>query len=167
MSGMVGALLVTVLFVVAFVAFRALTRDEVAVEREPIDYLPVVERAAQSGDEVVHPPDLPEGWIATSVDYTGGDRPVWGLGILTDEGAFAGLRQEDTNVDDLVETYVDEDAVQGEPVDIDGALGGTWQSWSDEGGDHAYSTTVGDETVLVYGSAPAAELRDLAGRLTR
>ena len=35
----------------------------------------------------------------------------------------------------------------------------TWTTWTDEGGDTGYAAEVGDETVLVYGSAPAEDLK--------
>ena len=43
-------------------------------------------------------------------------------------------------------------------VTVEGAIVPEWQEWSDAGGDHAYSATVGDSEVLVYGSAPTEDL---------
>jgi hypothetical protein len=47
----------------------------------------------------------------------------------------------------------------------------TWQTWSDVGGDHAFSAELtsgplAGQTVLVYGSAPVADQETLIGRLT-
>ena len=38
---------------------------------------------------------LPSGWVATSVDYLPGDRPAFGVGMLTADGKFVGMRQQD------------------------------------------------------------------------
>ena len=43
----------------------------------------------------------------------------------------------------------------------------TWQTWSDEGGDVGYSTELGDEALIVYGSAPAEDVETYIGLLTR
>ena len=101
------------------------------------------------------------GWVATSVDLAAGDDPRWGLGLLSDDGDFVGVRQEDTSVEELVRTYVDEDAVPGEAVTFDSPVAREWGTWTDESGDIGYTTELGDDAVLVYGSAPAADIEEL------
>ncbi len=165
-AGGVGSMIVLVAVVLAFVLFRDAFRDNDAVELEPVDYLAVVGPAQESGFEVVYPPSLPRGWRATSVDYDPGTRPAWGVGMLTAEGKFVGLRQEDDDLDSLLETYVDEEAVEGERVDVDGAIVTEWQEWSDDGGDHAFTATVADHEVMVYGSAPVEDLLLVVRSLT-
>ena len=92
---------------------------------------------------MVHPCRLPEGWQATSNSFARGTPPKWGLGFVTDDEEFVGLRQEQTDVGDLLETYVDKSADQGQDADPANDLGVTsWQTWSDSGGDHAFSTTL-------------------------
>jgi hypothetical protein len=167
MGGMVGAMLVVVVVVVAFVALRGLNREQPDVRPEPVDYLAAVEQARSAGITPVHPPALPDGWIATSVHVAAVDSPEWGMGVLTDDGAFVGLRQEDVGVDSLVSTYVDEEATRGNEVDLEGELPGPWQSWSDEGGDVGYTTELGDEALLVYGSAPRRDVEAFAALLER
>jgi hypothetical protein len=167
MAGMVGAMLATLLAVGAFIGLRAVGRDQTTVEQEPVDYLSAVRNAEDAGVQVVHPRELPRGWVATSVDLASGDRPTWGMGVLTEEGRFVGLRQADVAVEELVETYVDEEATQGGEARLDSDVGDAWQQWSDEGGDTGYSTEVDGESVLVYGSAPADELEALVGLLTK
>jgi hypothetical protein len=49
---------------------------------------------------------------------------------------------------------------------MSGCVGGPWKSWSDTGGDHALSSAVGKDTLLVYGSAPEADLERFAELLT-
>ena len=166
-NGMVGALIVTVLFVVAFVAWRSLFRTDVDDTPVAVDWQESVQLAEQADLRVVHPRELPDGWTATSTDLSAGDDPRWGLGVLTADGDFVGIRQQDSSIDDLVELYVDEDAEQGDDARIPSEISDTWQTFSDAGGDHGYATEIGDEAVLVYGSAPVAEIEAYLGALTR
>lgn len=166
MAGMVGAMLVTLLVIGAFVIFRAVNREELAIEPEPVDHLPSVEAAQDAGYRVAYPRRLPEGWRVTSLDLRTGDDPVWGLGILTDEDRFVGLRQQDEEVETLVETYVDPEFRTGPAVAVRGDLAGVvpeWQRYDDAGGDQAFAGEMGDEVLLVFGSDAAAvqELVDL------
>ena len=166
-NGLVGALVVTLLAVGVFWTVRSLVRTEVEVEPEPVDYAESVEAARGAGFDVVAPVGLPEGWIATAIDLTQTDPPAWGMGVLTAEGKFVGLRQEAKSVDDLVDANIDEDAVEGEPLTLDSAVGETWQTWTDEGGDTGYSIEYADETLLVYGSAPPGDLQRFISLLER
>jgi hypothetical protein len=159
-------MIVIVVLVLGFVAFRAVFRDNDEVEQEPVDYLAAVGAAQQSGARLVYPPTLPEGWVANSIQYDPGPRIAWGLGMLTDDGKFAGIRQEDADLDTLLHTYVDENPTQGDTVTIDSPIASRWEEWSDDGGDHAYAATVGDDEVLVYGPASTEDLRTLVESLT-
>jgi len=171
-GGLVASLLVTLVVVLAYVGLRALNRDELDVRPEPVDYTEAVAAAQDSGITLVYPRELPEGWIVTRLDFERGDRPAWGINLLTDDGNFVGVRQEDADVDDLLATYVDEQPSEGEPVSLDSPLASSWRTWSDEGGDHAFSTELppvdgsgtGD-TLLVYGSASAPEQVELIRQL--
>lgn len=113
------------------------------------------------------PDALPDGWRATSATYLGGRDARWRLGMLTDAGRFVGLEETYDSSRELVERVVDENAVQGPDVVINGS---TWQSWTDSGGDYALSRDVTvpggrSESVLVAGSAPDEEIRAFAGTL--
>ena len=173
-SGLLASLVVTVLIVGAFVAFRGLFRDQPEIDRGAIDYLGTVADAQAGGIELVYPSDLPDGWSATSIDFVPGERPAWGIGMLTDDGRYVGLRQEDADVADLIEVYVDEDAEPGDSSSFDSGLStGPWQTWADAGGDLAYSTTLTagaeasvGETLLVYGSASRSDQEELISLLT-
>ena len=165
-NGLIASLVVTLLAVGAFVVFRAVTRDNQAVEPEAVDYLDTVVQIQQSGVRVAYPPSLPEGWKATNVAYEPGDRIAFGISMLTDEGTFVGVRQEDEGLDDLLATYVDEETSEGEPARFDSPLATTWETYSDEGGDTAYATELGDDTLLVFGSADEDDLRLLLESLT-
>ena len=165
--GLVGAMLVTVAFVLVFVGWRALFRSDVEVRPEPVEWTESVQLAEDAGLAVVRPRELPDGWTATSVELRAGDDPRWGLGVLTDDEQFIGIRQEDGSVEELVRTYVDEDAVAGEDAAVESDVTSTWLTWSDDGGDVGYSTELGDAAVLVYGSAPIADIEAYLGLLTR
>jgi hypothetical protein len=173
-QGLLGALVVTLLFVAAFVGFRALVTDSPEGPPRVVDYLSTVEALQDSGSELVYPTSLPDGWVATSLDVVPGERPAWGLGMLTDEGGFVGLRQEDADVDELIAAYVDPDAEPGDQsVFASGLSTGPWQTWADIGGDLAFSTTLTSksknsigETLLVYGSATRDEQEQLIALLT-
>ena len=165
-NGLVGSLIVTLLAIGAFVALRALGRDELEVKPEPVDYRSTVTSLQEGGSTVVYPADLPRGWMATSVDVVAGDDPAFGVGMLTADGEFAGVRQEDAPLDDLLATYVDDKPTEGAELTVTGSVARTWRSFTDSGGDRAYAATLGDDEVLVYGSASAADLRRLLGLLT-
>ena len=168
-AGLVGAILVTLLVIGAFVAFRATFRDQAAQRPVPVDYLAVVAAGQDAGSSVAYPADLPDGWIATSVDLTPGEDPSWGVGMLTAEEDFAGVRQEAADVEDLLATYLDEDPhdIQrlGE-VELDSEVAATWSAYTDSGGDRAYAAELDGQVVLVYGSASEADLRSVVARLT-
>jgi len=166
-NGLIGALIVTLLAVGVFVVVRSLSRAEVEVEREPVDFAAAAEAARGAGFDVVAPATLPTGWTATAVDLEQTDPPLWGMGILTDDDEFVGLRQEDESIDDLVDRNIDEDAVEGEPLSLEGPVGDTWQTWTDEGGDTGYSIEYGAQVLLVYGSAPAEDLQQFISLLER
>lgn len=161
--GLIGAMLVSLLVIGAFVAFRAVNRDNRAIEHEPVDWLGSVRYIQSTGMTVAYPARQPEGWIATTAEYDPGDRALWDIGFLTPSDEFVGLHQEDTSIEDLVEEYVDDQAVPGTDVLIDGV---TWQSFSDDGGDYALARPLGEHTLLVYGSAGEAAITDFAGTIT-
>jgi hypothetical protein len=159
-------MIVLVALVLAFVVFRGVFRDNDQVEQEPVDYLAAVHAAQQAGAELVYPPTLPKGWTATSIAYQPGDRPSWGIGMLTDDGTFVGLRQEDAALETMLEEYVDADPVQGDTVTLDSPIAREWEEWSDAGGDHAYAASYGGDEVLVFGSASTDDLRAVVESLT-
>ena len=169
---MVGAMIVVIGIIVAFVAFRALNRDEVEIEPESVDYLATVEAIQQGGGPpVAYPPSLPEGWIATAAAYNADG--VWGVSLLSDDEHFVGIRQASVpeggdaegTIDDLVATYVDEDAQEGDPVQLDSSLAREWRSFTDSGGDYALAAETDAGVVLVVGTAPDDQIREVTGSL--
>jgi hypothetical protein len=167
-GGLVGAMLVTVLAVLAFAAFRAVTSETEPTPVRAVDYATTVTSArAENRLLVLAPERLPLGWKATSATYAGGTAPTWHLGTLTADGDYVGIEEARAGVEDMVEEHVDVDAERGEDVTV---AGETWQSWTDAGGDYALARALDGpegvpESVLVVGSAPADEVRDLAGSL--
>lgn len=167
-GGLVGAMVVTVLAVVAFAAFNALRTDRRPAPVRAVDYTAML-RAGRADHKllVMAPATLPTGWKATSALYETGSDPTWHLGLLTDDGKYVGVEEARGGVSDLVEEHVDPDAQQGKDVTI---AGETYQTWTDAGGDYAVSRTVrtggtNRESWLVVGTAPRAEIRDFAARL--
>ena len=53
------------------------------------------------------------------------------------------------------------------PDSVRRPLAREWEGYTDGGGDTAYLAEVGDETVMVYGSAPADDLHTIIDALTR
>ena len=164
-SGLVGALLVTLLVIAAYIGFRALNRDELEVRPEPIDLADAVLLGREAGVNPIYPEPLPRGWIATSVDTGTVDEPAWGLGLHTDDGDFVGIRREDTSLDALISTFVDEGAERGDTVRLASPVAQRWQTWTDDGGDTAYVARVGEDWLLVYGSARTSDLREVVESL--
>ena len=101
-AGMVGALIVTVLVILAFVVFRAVNRSDLDVKPERVDYLTQVRFAQQdsvsSRPELVYPARLPSGWYATHVAFSSGNAPEIALSMLTGEGEYVGFVQSRATV---------------------------------------------------------------------
>ncbi len=166
-DGLLAALAVTVVGVVAFAGLRSLTDDSEPYEPPSVDYLETVAQAQDGGvDDLVYPPSLPAGWRATDVDYSPGEVPSFGVSVLTEGGAYIGLQQADADLDDLLDEYVDPDREEIDPLVVEGGVAPRWAGSSDAGGDTAYAAQVGDRQVVVFGSASPAELAAVVTSLT-
>jgi hypothetical protein len=147
---MVGAMIVLVLVVALFVAFRAINRTEPVNTVDAVDFARPAEFAReQARFPVLAPAELPEGWRATSVRFDNGRDQTWHVGFLTSADDYVGLEQADASAEELVEEHVDADATEGDPVTVDGQ---EWQSWTDEGGDSALVRETHEVTTLVVGT---------------
>ena len=165
LAGLIGALIVTVACIIGFVMFREITRDVPETRPEAIDWKPVADAALREGHPIAVP-EVPENWIVTNIRFEPTIKPTWDLAMLTDKEKFAGLFQSGERVETLVESHVDEDAEEGDPVTIpSGDLAGEWQTFTDDGGDFALVHQDVNGTVLIYGSAPRQQLIDMAGSL--
>jgi Protein of unknown function (DUF4245) len=168
-SGMVGALLATLLVIAAFVALRACNRTDLQVEPDHVDYLAQVGFAQQAGDHVVYPASLPSGWYATQLTVDPGRPTELQLSMLTGENDYVGFVQSPDSAPVLLTRYVDASPVSGDPADVPGAVDGAvtrWDVWTDDGGDTALVAERGDETLMVFGTASRTQLEQLAGSLT-
>ena len=162
-AGMIGAMVVLVLVVGAFVVFRDVTREDPADPVEAVEFKRAATYARTQADfDLLAPDRLPEGWIATSVRYRGGEEQSWHLGVLTDEKRYVGLEQSGRTVPDMVEDFVDEEASQGEDVSV---AGETWESWTDDDEDLALVREADGVTTLVVGRVPLATLEQLIATL--
>jgi hypothetical protein len=177
-AGMVGAMIVTLLVILTFVAFRAINREDLDVQPGNVDYLQIVEGLQGGGDlEPAYPAKLPKGWQATRAVYDTTNL-AWELDLLTADKKYIGIRQADMRGKDLVEEYVDDEAQAGDIADtsFNTAVAGEWTPWKVDDGDRAYTTPLGlqrgDEpnpslergkgtTLLVFGSAPYKEIEKL------
>jgi hypothetical protein len=165
-SGMVGALIVTVLVILAFVGVRALNRSDLEVKPDRVDYLAQVRYAQQAGSEVVYPARLPSGWYATNVTFSPGPTSAFELSMLTPQDEYAGLVQSPESPPELLATYVDPHPQKGASVSVDGSVAARWETWTDSGGDTALVSTRGEDSLLVFGSVSLASLKQLAASLT-
>jgi hypothetical protein len=169
-GGLVSSLVVTVLVIGGVLVFMSIFRNDFEAEPESVDYLATVESAQQSGLAPVYPATLPEGWIATRVDVEPGDEASFQISLLTDDDRYVGIRTEDASIAALLAARVDEKTQVGDgytvPDDVRRPVARTWKGYRDDGGDTAYAAEVGDETVLVYGSAEAEDLQAVVDSLS-
>jgi uncharacterized protein DUF4245 len=167
---MVGALLVTVLVILAFVAFRALNRSDLDVKPERIDYLAQVGFAQQDSStarpELVYPASLPSGWYATNVSFSSSGAAEVELSMLTGDGQYVGFVQSPASVPELLSTYVDPHPQGGSPAHVSGSVASHWAVWSDSGGDTALAAEHGQDSLLVFGTVSRDQLEELAAALT-
>jgi hypothetical protein len=154
--GMVGAMVVLLLVIGAFVGFRDLNRTDPADPVKAVDYKSPLRFARDEAHfPVLGPTRLPEGWIATSARFENVDEESWHLGLLTGQREYVGLEQSGDSVSTMVEEFVDGDAVRGGDVTVDGA---PWETWSSADGDRALVREAGDVTTLVVGTVPESTL---------
>lgn len=148
--------------VIGFVVLRDLNRTAPESPVTAVDYEPSVAFARdRAGFDVLAPQALPEGWQATSVEFTP-DPPHWHLGVLTDENKYVGLEQAMSSEQSMVTTYVDRDPTRGKDISIDG---NAWTRWSDSGGDTALVRTREGATTLVVGTVEPDVLVDYVKNL--
>jgi hypothetical protein len=169
-AGLVGALIVTVLVILAFVAFRALNRSGLDVKPERIDYLAQVRFAQQDSTsprpDLVYPAGLPSAWYATHISFSSGTAPEIELSMLTGQGEYVGFVQSPATVSDLLTTYVDQDPQGGASVRVPGSVAPQWSVWTDSGGDTALAAEHGQDTLLVFGTVSRGQLEQLVASLT-
>jgi uncharacterized protein DUF4245 len=163
-GGMVGALVVLLVVLLAWLAFKSLISRDPVTPARTVDYakdVPAVQKAA--GFDVAAPPSLPEGWRATTVSFEDGPTQHWHLGVLTDQEQYVGVEQSERSVRSMVEEYVDETARRHAPTDV---AGRPWSTYTDDGGDLALVRHDDASTTLVVGhDVPRADLVSYAASL--
>lgn len=163
--GLVGAMIVSVLVILAFVVFRGLLRDDLEVDREAIDYLPLVSDFQQGAPfKVAYPPELPTDWRVTEVGFDDAVGLTWGIDLLTDDDEYVGVRQAKASQARLLEEFVDEQRIPGDELDLGGPAE-SWESSSDTSGDYAVIGKVGGTWLLVFGSGDEGDLNAFAASL--
>ena len=163
-GGLIGSMIVLVLAVFAFVIFRGTFRDTPEYQPDRIDYPALVTSVQDLGFRAVYAPELPQGWTVKAASFDSGERPALDVVFTTDDERTAGIHQEDASERDLLDTYVGEGA-QEDGETLTTAVG-TWTGWQDTDSDHAWTTEVGDDTVLVFSSGDADALRTFVESLT-
>lgn len=168
-AGLVTSLVVTVVAIGAVLFFMGVFRNDFETRPERVDYLEAVTSAQSAGLTPSYPRSLPEGWIATGVDIAPGDQPSFMLRLLTDDNKFVAVRQEAASPLALLHQWVDEEVEVAEgysvPDDVRRPVARDWKGYTDDGGDTAYVADVGEETLMVFGSASAADLQAVIGAL--
>lgn len=161
-NGLIGAMAFMVVLVVGAFVLRDLVFGT-PEERRPVavEYLDDIQGLQQAGFDPVYPETLPDGWIVSEVSAELGDVATFRINLYTPGNDFVGIRQEPSDLEDLLVSYIDEDTVSEDALVEVNDVDATWEGWSDAGGDLAYSATVGGDTVLVFGNVSAAELRSI------
>lgn len=163
MSGLVGALIVS-LVLVAAVALMTLFQARSGTDpTPPYDYASdLVAARDQAPFDVLAPRVLPEGWYATSASWSGaGPENAWHLGVLTDNGHYVGLEQGNAISSQFVAEHTVADQ-PGDPVEI---AGRRWQTLTN--GPETALVLAGDGvTTVVTGTAPESDLVAFATSLT-
>lgn len=148
-GGFLGAMVVLVALILAWVGFRAITSRQPASPVQTVDYAQVVPAARHAAHfHLLAPPRLPDGWRATTVNFTDTTPQHWHLGVLTDSQRYVGLEQGPQPVGSLVAQYVERGARRGSPVRV---RGDAWSTYSDEQGDLALVRRERRATTLVVG----------------
>ncbi len=168
-SGLIASLVVTVLVIGGVLFFLSAFRNDLEIEPDSIDYLEPVGAAQQAGLSPVYPASLPDGWIATGTDIEVQDGRAFMLRMLTDDERFVAVRREDASVTALLTRWVDEEVEVADGYTVPDAVrrpvARTWNGYTDAGGDTAYAAEIGEDTVLVFGSASPEELQDVVDSL--
>lgn len=155
---MIGALVILLLVIGGFVAFRGLNRDNRETPVRAVDYAKTLAFAQRKVDfDVLAPPRLRTGWKATSVGFTPAPSPHWHLGVLTDTEHYVGIEQGTGSLPSMLSTYVDEAPARAGSVDVGGR---SWQVWRDPGGDTALADRHGGVSTVVVGTLDRQMLVD-------
>ncbi len=163
MSGLIGALLVSLALIGCFFAFSFFQRGSSTDPAPTVDYTSVLAQArSQAPFPVLAPTSLPAGWRATSVEWSGsGPEKAWHLGLLTSQDAYVGLEQGNA----ITQTFVTEHTRANEPGAPVQIAGQTWQTLTS--GNETALVLAGDGvTTMVTGTASESQLVAFAASLS-
>lgn len=124
---------------------------------------PLAAAQQQAGFTVLSPTGLNQQWQATSTDFTapvGAARASFRVGYVTPTGQYAEFLESNDAPDAVTGLY--SPLTSDLPVTVNGA---SWTGYRTSRGRELISRTIGSVTVVVTGSAPQAELAQLAGAL--
>jgi hypothetical protein len=157
-ADVVRSLVIVLAIIGAIALYQAVLTEDPAPPNPSVEYAPAAEAARDDANyPVLAPPQLPDGWRATSVRYAPGEEWSWHLGVLTPDEEYVGLEQAPVDV----ETLVDEAAEGTEPVSAVQIDGTDWQLRRDESrGETTLVHRSDGVTTLVTGSATQATLED-------
>lgn len=152
-----AVLLVPIVAIVAL--FQVIGGDrEVTV----VDPAPSIAEARRAGLPVLSPRGLPGDWKPTSaVVRTAGGSTTLRIGYVSPSGGFVQLVQSDADAAVLLRRELGD----GRPTGTEQIRGTPWHAYPGRAGERALVRTEPTRTVLVLGTAPAAELRTLAASL--
>lgn len=149
---------------IVFILVLVVVRPDQPVD-DPVDWSSVAEQAQPAVSQPLVDPVLPPGWTANAAlldsDAT---IPTWYIGFITPSSQFLGLRQGIEADASWLSEQVD-GAATDSTVDIDGV---EWDVYdrrdSDDPGNLAYalSATLGNSTVLLFGTATDDDFQTLA-----
>jgi hypothetical protein len=127
---------------------------------KPIDYASTVRSARPAAEfELLAPPALPAGWVATSARFT---PTSWHLGVITDDEEYIGLEQAKLDEKRVIDDFAKDSKAAG-TVTINGK---EWDRRSGPGGDVTYVRSEAGLTTLVTGEAPRAEVEAYVASLS-
>ena len=149
---------------IVFLLVLVVVRPDQPAE-DPVDWSAIADQAQPAVEQPLVDPALPPGWTANAALLDSDAAiPTWYIGFITPAREFIGLRQG-LEADRSWLTEQVDGATSDGTVDIDGV---DWDVYdrrdSDDPGNLAYSlsATIGDSTVLLFGTAPDEDFRTLA-----
>lgn len=169
--GLIVALVTTVVLIAVVMWLMSLFRHKTEVKPPHVDYRSVVADAQEGGLTVVYPASLPTGYFATQATVpTDGDG--FEIDLLDGDAAdsdYIGVVEAKSSLPELVQANVQGAHAGSTYVVGDSAahpLARNWAVYRGSGGNAGYAAKVGSLNVVVYGQAPAQDMRQVVDSLT-
>jgi hypothetical protein len=168
-NNLVYSLLATLALVAVIVLI--VPRGNPSATKPAVDYPAIAQQAQGTEPDPLLVPKLPSGWKSNNAELrtkTSDGVDSWYVGFVTPAQQFIGVTQGFAANDSWVSDQVNKSRIAG-TREIDGV---TWDvydnrtSGSDDGNvEYALTTTSGDSTIIVFGTAEDAEFRTMATSL--